>query len=110
MIIFGGMRSMWLITMFDLPVDTKAARKEAARFRKELLDDGFMMLQYSVYARHCASDENALVHEKHVRWAIPPDGEVRIMKVTDRQFGRMQVFFGRVRKPTEVAPEQLTFL
>ena len=110
MIIFGGMRSMWLITMFDLPTDSREARKAYAQFRKELLEDGFAMLQYSVYARHCASDENAIVHEKRVRWAIPPDGEVRIMKVTDRQFGRMQVFFGRVRQPTEAAPEQLTFL
>jgi CRISPR-associated protein Cas2 len=109
MFTFGGMRSMWLITMFDLPTDTKRARKAYANFRKDLQKDGFMMLQYSVYARHCASDENATVHESRVRTALPDDGEVRIVKITDKQFGRMQVFLGRERCPTEDAPEQLSF-
>lgn len=109
MVIFGGMRCMWLMTMFDLPTDTKRARREYALFRKALQKDGFSMLQYSVYARHCASDENADVHEARVRMSLPPDGEVRIMKITDKQFGRMQVFFGKARRATEAAPEQLTF-
>ncbi len=42
-------RSMWVITMFDLPVVTPKARKAYARFRKTLLEDGFTMMQYSVY-------------------------------------------------------------
>lgn len=108
MVTFGGMRSMWLVTMFDLPTDTPASRRQYSLFRKSLLKDGFWMLQYSVYARHCASDENALVHEARVRFSLPPDGEVRVMKITDKQFGRMQVFFGGARKATERAPTQLT--
>ena len=50
---------MWVIAMFDLPTDTPAARKSYTRFRKDLLDDGFTMMQFSVYSRHCASIENA---------------------------------------------------
>ncbi len=53
--ILSAYRFMWVVVMFDLPVDTKKARREYTRFRKKLLRDGFMMLQYSVYARHCAS-------------------------------------------------------
>src|SRR2546430_13570223 len=45
----------------------------SARFRKGLLKDGFMMLQYSVYARHCASEENAHVHIQRVERMVPPD-------------------------------------
>ena len=41
----------WLMAMFDLPVLLEEERKEAARFRKALLDDGFIMIQYSVYSR-----------------------------------------------------------
>src|SRR5437899_656863 len=82
-------RFMWVVTLFDLPVDTKAARREYAIFRKKLLKDGFTMLQYSVYARHSTSEENALVHIGRVERAVPPDGEVRIITVTDKQFERM---------------------
>lgn len=107
--IFGGFRSMWVITMFDLPVDTKEARKSYTDFRKALLNNGFVMLQFSVYARHCPSEENAVVHERRVKAFLPEDGEVRLLKITDKQFERMKVFYGKTRKSTEKAPEQLSF-
>ena len=68
------------------------------------------MMQYSVYMRHCASDENAAVHVSKVKANLPPDGEVRIVKITDKQFGRIQVYYGKKRRPTEQAPAQLEFL
>ena len=85
-----------------------AKRKRYARFRKALIKDGFNRLQYSVYARCCASRENAEVHEKRVEAAVPVDGQVRTMQVTDKQFERMQVFWGGMRQTTEQPPEQLT--
>ncbi|MBC6429048.1 MAG: CRISPR-associated endonuclease Cas2 [Cellvibrionales bacterium] len=101
---------MWVIVLFDLPTDTKAARKQYTLFRKHLLADGFSMMQYSVYMRHCASDENAQVHAKRIKACLPPDGEVRIVKITDKQFGKIEVFYGKKRKPIESAPTQLEFL
>lgn len=106
---FGGFRSMWLLAMFDLPTDTKKARKNYRLFRETLLNNGFLMLQYSVYGRHCASEENAAVHERRIIRSLPPDGEVRIVKLTDKQFERMKVFYGKIRKATEKAPEQISF-
>ena len=98
---------MWLVAMFDLPVDTKKARKDYALFRKVLLKDGFTRMQFSVYIRHCASEENAAVHTARVERSLPPDGEVRVLAITDKQFERMRVFWGRLRKPTEAPPAQL---
>jgi CRISPR-associated protein Cas2 len=98
---------MWILTMFDLPVDTKKARRQYAQFRKFLLEDGFSKVQYSVYARHCASEDNAVVHIQRVQLNLPPDGEVRIMAVTDKQFERMLVFWGAMRRPTESPAQQL---
>ncbi|MGE3410466.1 MAG: CRISPR-associated endonuclease Cas2 [Pirellulales bacterium] len=98
---------MWVVTMFDLPVDTKKARRDYAIFRKKLLRDGFTRMQFSVYARHCASEENATVHMQRVEWAVPPDGEVRIITITDKQFERMRVFWGKMRRPPEPPPAQL---
>lgn len=99
---------MWVIVLFDLPTDTAEARKQYTVFRKHLLEDGFIMMQYSVYMRHCASDENALVHVKRVKSRLPPDGEVRIVKITDKQFGRIEVFYGKKRRKIEAPPEQLS--
>lgn len=98
---------MWLVAMFDLPIDNKAARKHYADFRKALLRDGFTKMQFSIYIRHCASEENADVHFARVERALPPDGEVRILAITDKQFERMRVFWGRRRKPPEPPPAQL---
>ena len=100
---------MWVVVFFDLPVDTKAARRAYAIFRKHLLKDGFTMLQYSVYARHSTSEENALVHIKRVESWVPDDGEVRIITVTDKQFERMRIFWGKMRRIPERQPEQLEF-
>ena len=100
---------MWVIVLFDLPTDTAKARKQYTKFRKYLLDDGFSMMQYSVYIRHCASDENAQVHVKRVKCRLPPDGEVRIIRITDKQFGNIDVFYGKKRAQIEQAPQQLQF-
>jgi len=100
---------MWLIAMFDLPVDTAAARKAYARFRKALLNDGFTQLQYSVYARYCAGEDASIVHRKRVREALPAIGRVRVLTLTDHQFGRMEVYAGKKQKSAEKIPLQLEF-
>jgi CRISPR-associated protein Cas2 len=99
---------MWVFALFDLPVDTKAARKRYTRFRKALLKQGFTMLQYSVYARYAASEESGVILKERVKPEIPPDGQVRLLMVTDHQFGKMEVWFGKKLKPAEDPPMQLT--
>ena len=98
---------MWMIVMFDLPVDTKMAVKEANDFRIRLKKNGFLMMQLSVYSRHCPSRENADVYERRIKKMLPPDGEVRIIRITDKQFGKMKVYHGKRRKAVENAPKQL---
>jgi len=93
--------------MFDLPVDTKKARRDYAIFRKQLIKDGFTMMQFSVYMRHSASEENATVHVQRVERSVPPDGEVRIITITDKQFERMRIFWGRMRTLPAKPPAQL---
>jgi len=102
-------RFMWLVAMFDLPTDTKKARRDYTRFRHHLLQDGFTQMQYSVYIRHCPSEENLDVHVKRVETHLPPDGEVRLIVVTEKQFERMRVFWGKRRKPPEDPPAQMEF-
>ena len=98
---------MWLFVFFDLPVDTKKSRKAATRFRKDLLKDGFGMMQYSVYTRHCASKESSKVHLKRVRNMVPEKGQVSILQVTDKQYGEIVNYWGRKTTPLAEGPKQL---
>lgn len=95
-------RVMWVLVFFDLPTDTKKERKAAADFRKALLGDGFTRFQFSIYIRNCPSVENSDVHILRVKKSLPPYGKVGIMRVTDKQFGNMELFVGR--KNTELPP------
>lgn len=98
---------MWVIAMFDLPVDTKAARRAYARFRKDLLEDGFTMMQFSVYVRHCASIDNAELHASRMGAKVPEKGEVRFLIITDNQFGRIRVYVGKKWENVPPTPAQL---
>jgi CRISPR-associated protein Cas2 len=97
---------MWLFAMFDLPVETPENRRDYTRFRKTLLKAGFVQLQYSVYARYIPSEEAAAVHRATIRRALPPEGQVRILAVTDHQFGKMEIFQGKKLNVPEKPPEQ----
>ncbi|MCL4113236.1 UNVERIFIED_CONTAM: hypothetical protein GTU68_052586 [Idotea baltica] len=98
---------MWLFAMFDLPVTTKEARREYSKFRNLLLDEGFGQLQYSIYARYCGSDNQTETYRRRMRIRLPSDGHIRLLSVTDRQFGKMEVFRGSKRVDTENKPTQL---
>lgn len=107
---FGGYRFMWMVVMFDLPVLSKRQRKSAAKFRHDLLDEGFQMAQYSVYMKFCGQRDAADALAKRVERLVPSEGRVNILTVTDKQYGRMQVFFGGGRRPREAERGQLVLL
>lgn len=103
----AGYRGMWLVVMFDLPVKTPKDRKAYAHFRKQLLVRGFSMLQYSVYAHYCDSEESSAVFRAQIRALLPEKGHVRLLLITDRQFGKMESFIGIKSRAPEKPPKQL---
>ncbi len=100
-------RVMWLFVFFDLPTTTKKERKDAARFRKDLEKDGFTMMQFSVYIRFCSTQENMDVHSKRIRAALPSSGRVSILSVTDKQYGKIINYQGKVEQARPETPQQL---
>ncbi|WP_308553839.1 CRISPR-associated endonuclease Cas2 [uncultured Mediterranea sp.] len=100
---------MWLFVFFDLPVTTKRERKIASDFRKKLLKDGFVMMQFSVYIRHCASYESLVVHKKRVKVAMPVTGKISMLAITDKQYGDIETIFGKAAEKEMKAPIQLEF-
>ena len=71
------------------------------------MKDGFSMMQYSVYLRHCASRENAEIHVKRIQSFLPPSGQVSILRITDKQFELIETFIGKKSVPPPLQPHQL---
>jgi len=100
-------RVMWVLVLFDLPTETKKDRKVYADFRKNLQKDGFTMFQFSIYLRHCMSMENANVHIKRVKKILPDKGHIGIICITDKQFGMMELFYGKNVEAKKTEGQQL---
>ena len=98
---------MWIFTLFDLPTEKKKQRYEYNRFRKALLKDGFDMLQFSVYIRHCPSQEAADAHVNHVENSLPQEGKITILTVTDKQFENIKHYWGVEQVEPPTTPQQL---
>ena len=102
---------MRIIVFFDLPVMTKKERHLATSFRRFLMNDGYYMLQYSVYVRLCNSVENAELHFSRLSNEAPKGGSVRCMIVTEKQYANMKIIAGKQKIKEEPAEYlQMTFL
>lgn len=99
----------WLMVAFDLPVVTKEERKRATDFRKFLIDDGFQMIQFSVYARPCVTFARQETHLRRIRQAVPPEGSIRVLYITKAQWERAYIVHGKPTKEVdaEQMPEQI---
>jgi CRISPR-associated protein Cas2 len=76
----------WMIVLFDLPTDTKEERHEATKFRNKLLDLGYLMLQYSVYARCAVSLDKREGFITALKNIAPTTGNVQCYFITDIQW------------------------
>lgn len=100
---------MWVLVMYDFPTETKKHRKAALIFRKNLLKDGFNMLQYSMYSRYCNSIENTNTHCRRIKSSLPKYGSVIILQVTDNQFNRIDLYKNAALQKVDIPPDYLTF-
>ena len=85
---------MRVMVMFDLPTDTSMDRRHYRWFRKFLIDEGFVMMQESIYTKICLNLHAVYKVELSVRKHCPPKGIVQVMSVTERQFAGMQLLVG----------------
>jgi CRISPR-associated protein Cas2 len=103
----SGYKLMWAIVIFDLPVVKKDERKEATRFRKDLLDRGFQMAQWSVYFKLLSGAEELESLEKDIERILPKKGKVEIIHITDKQYEDITSFYSKTKEPKKNAYVQL---
>lgn len=91
---------MKMLCMFDLPVETPEDQRAYRRFRKDIMSEGFTMIQYSVYVRTCPNRQFANQLEKRLKKIMPKEGNVRLLTVTEKQYEDMKILVGS-KKLTE---------
>lgn len=83
-----------LLCFFDLPMDTNQEKRIYRNFRKDLIANGFEMLQFSVYYRTCPNRSFASKFYKKLSQSNLPSGNVRLLAVTEKQFSEMVLIIG----------------
>ncbi len=87
-------RNMRVMVLFDLPSVSKVEKRNYVRFRKRIMEDGFMMLQFSIYVRYCRNPQDAKKHIQRIESFAPRDGNIRILCITEHQFEEMILLVG----------------
>lgn len=85
---------MRVIVMFDLPTDTSMNRRHYRLFRKFLINEGFIMMQESIYTKICINQHAVDKVEANISKHKPPKGIVQLMIVTERQYAGMRLVVG----------------
>lgn len=93
---------MKVLCLFDLPVETEEEKRSYRIFRKNLIIEGFSMMQYSVYVRTCPSREFAERLEKRIKKFIPEKGNIRLITITEKQYDDMKVLVGNKKLTEEI--------
>jgi len=97
----------WLIVLFDLPVTTKRERRLATGFRNDLLDEGYLMLQYSVYAKCAVTLDKKESFIKRLELIGPDTGNIQCIFITDAQWGE-SIFLHSTRKKSHRSIKNFT--
>ena len=103
-----SLRFVRILIMFDLPVETKKQIRTYTKFRKQLIREGFLMLQYSIYIKSCINKEAAEGTINNVKRFLPKEGHVRSMIITEKQFEKMKILVGEEDRNIEILGENRT--
>lgn len=93
---------MRMLCMFDLTTETDDEKRAYRQFRKNLIKEGFIMIQYSVYVRTCPSREYLSRLEKRIKKFAPVKGNIRLLVVTEKQYEDMKLIVGSKKLTEEV--------
>ena len=97
---------MRIILLFDLPVVTKKDRHAYNLFRKYLIQNGYMMMQYSVYCKIFPNRDAAVKHVATLEKNVPKKGQIRILLVTEKQYSKIEIIVGGKSKQELIVNEE----
>lgn len=85
---------MRVIVMFDLPVETADERSAYAHFRKNLIKDGYIMMQESVYCKLVMNPISGQLAIQRIRNLSPKQGIIQALMITEKQYAQIEYIIG----------------
>ena len=101
---------MRVMVLFDLPTITEKNRAEYRKFHKFLIQEGFIMMQESVYTKLALNQNTAAAIIDALKKNKPPEGLVQILSVTEKQFSKIEIITGDYSSDTVDSDERLLML
>ena len=101
---------MRLLVMFDLPIGTAGERRAYTKFRKYLVKNGDLMLQESIYCKLAQNSTVADALVDNLRKNRPESGLVQVLKITEKQYEKMEFIVGEFTSDVLDTDERLVIL
>ena len=85
---------MRTIVFFDLPNIYAKDKRNYNLFRKFLINEGFIMLQESVYSKIVLNSIQANLLTEKIKKNAPKKGLIQLMTITEKQYSQIQYIIG----------------
>lgn len=101
---------MRTMVFFDLPSIYARDKKNYLKFRKFLINEGFIMLQESVYSKMIGNSIQAELLLNRIKNNAPKKGIIQVLTITERQYAKIQYIIGNPNTKIINSEERLIVL
>lgn len=106
----GKFRFMRVIVMFDILVNTSEEKRDYRVFRKWLIKDGFIMMQYSIYSKLVLNESSAKLLRKRIEEQKTKKGLIQVLQLTENQFQDIYCIQGKSKTDIINTTDRVVFL
>lgn len=85
---------MRTMVFFDLPNVHYKDKRNYILFRRFLLNEGFIMMQESVYSKICLNSTQSNLLYERVKRNAPKKGLIQILTITEKQYANIKYITG----------------
>ena len=103
-------RTMRTIVFFDLPNIYARDKRNYQLFRKFLINEGFIMMQESVYSKIVLNSEQSKLLAERIRKKAPKKGLIQMLTITENQYARIEFIIGESNTKIINSEERLIVL
>ncbi len=90
-------RVMRTMVFFDLPNVYLRDKKNYIKFRKYLINEGFIMMQESVYSKLVLNSQQSTLLINRIRKNAPKKGIIQVMTITEKQYSQIEYIIGETQ-------------
>lgn len=87
-------RCMRTIVFFDLPNIYSKDRRNYMKFRNFLTNEGFIMMQESVYSKIVLNSQQSELVLQKIRKRSPGKGLIQVLTITEKQYSQIEYIIG----------------